>query len=75
MTCAYRIKNLGCAKCAAKMERKICALRGVSSARVNFLTQRLTLEAEDAQVDRILKQAGDIIKSIEPQARLVVPAR
>lgn len=75
MTSAFRIRNLGCASCAAKMERKICALRGVNSARVNFLTQRLTLEAEDAQVDRILKQAGDIIKSIEPQARLVVPAR
>ena len=73
MTCAYKIRNLGCASCAAKMERKICALQGVQKARVNFLTQRLTLEAEDSQVDSILKQAGDIIKTIEPQARLVVP--
>lgn len=75
MTCAYKIRNLGCASCAAKMERKICALQGVQSARVNFLTQRLTLQAEDSQVSSILQKAGDIIQSIEPQARLVVPAR
>lgn len=72
MTIACKIKNLGCANCAAKMERKISALPGVSAARVNFMTQKLTMEAEDSKMDALVRQAADIISSIEPQARLQV---
>ena len=75
MTAAYKIRNLGCASCAAKMERKIKALPGVQSARVNFLTQRLTLEAEEAQLAPLALQAGEIICTIEPDARLVLPTQ
>ena len=73
MTAALKIRNLGCASCAAKMERKIASLPGVTAARVNFLTQKLTLEAEDSRMDALLAQAGDIIQTIEPEARLVLP--
>ena len=73
MTTAYRIRNLGCAACAAKMERKIKALPGVHAVRVNFLTQRLTLEAEEARLDQLARAAGEIIRKIEPQARLQLP--
>lgn len=75
MTSACKIRNLGCANCAAKMERKIKALPGVSGARVNFLTQRLSLEAEEGLMDSLLQKAGEIIRSIEPDARLVLPVR
>ena len=72
MTIACKIKNLGCANCAAKMERKISALPGVSAARVNFMTQKLTLEADDTRMEALVKQAADIISAIEPQACLQV---
>jgi cation transport ATPase len=75
MTSAFKIKNLGCASCAAKMEKRICALPGVKTARVNFLTQRLTLEADDQNMPGLAQQAADIIQKIEPDARLMVPAR
>lgn len=75
MTCAYKIQNLGCASCAAKMEKKISALPGVNSARVNYMTQKLTLEADEQHLPGLAEKAGDIIKTIEPQARLVLPAR
>lgn len=70
MTSVMKIKNLGCAACAAKMERKIASLPGVLNARVNFLTQKLTLEAAEDQLETILVKADDIIRTIEPQARL-----
>ena len=73
MTKAYQIKNLGCASCAAKMERKISALPGVSAARVNFMTQKLTLEAEEAQLPELLQKADGIIRAIEPEASLRIP--
>ncbi|MBR6513931.1 MAG: cation transporter [Clostridia bacterium] len=41
----YRLKNLGCAHCAAKMERAINKLDGVKCSIV-FMTCRMTLEYE-----------------------------
>ena len=73
MTKAYSIKNLGCASCAAKMEKKIAALPGVAGARVNFMTQRLTLEAEEERMSALVHDAEAIIRSIEPDASLVFP--
>ena len=67
----YVIEDLCCANCAAKMEEAIRKLEGVNSANVNFLTQKLTLDAEDAQLDSILDQAEAIIKKIEPDCVLV----
>jgi len=73
MTRAYKIKGLGCASCAAKMERKIGALPGVSAARINFMTQKLTLEAEEAQMDELAQKADRIIRSVESEASLLPP--
>ena len=67
----YSIEHLCCANCAAKMEAAIRALEGVNSASVNFLTQKLTLDADDARLDTILDQAEKIIKKIEPDCVLV----
>lgn len=72
MTKAFRIKGLGCAACAAKMEKKIASLPGVVGARVNFLTQKLTLETEEAQLTELSQAADRIIRTIEPGASLVI---
>lgn len=67
----YTIEDLCCANCAAKMEDAIRKIDGVNSATINFLTQKLTLDAEDATFDAILNQAETIIKKIEPDCVLV----
>jgi len=67
----YAIEDLCCANCAAKMEENIRKLDGVISANVNFLTQKLTLEAEEEHFDAILDQAEAIIRKIEPDCVLV----
>ena len=67
----FEITDLCCANCAAKMEEKIQGIEGVQSARVNFLTQKLTLEADEALLDSILDQAEVIIRKIEPDCTLV----
>ena len=65
------IEELCCANCAAKMEEAIRALEGVESANVNFLTQKLTLDADDARLESVLDEAERIIKKIEPDCVLV----
>lgn len=67
----FRLNNLDCANCAAKMEAAIGKLDGVSRATVSFMTQRLTLEVEDGCMDEILDKAEQLIRKVEPDCRLV----
>lgn len=68
----FRMIDLDCANCAAKMERAIQNLDGVTSATVSFMTQKLTLEADDARFDQIVKEAVKACKKVEPDCEIVV---
>lgn len=70
----FRMEDLDCANCAAKMERAIAKIDGVTYVSVNFLTQKLTLEADDNKFDAILKQAVKVCKKVEPDCRIILPA-
>ncbi|HIZ48851.1 MAG TPA: cation transporter [Candidatus Gemmiger excrementavium] len=58
--------EVDCANCAAKIETVVKALPGVHNASVSFMTQKMLLDADDAQFDAILKQAVKAAKKIEP---------
>lgn len=58
--------EIDCAACAAKVEDAIKKIDGVTDAKVNFLMQKFTLEAEDDRFDEILKIAIETGKKIEP---------
>ncbi len=68
----FKLEDLDCANCAAKMEAGIKKINGVSYASVNFMTQKLTLEADDAIFDSCIKEAQKVIKKIEPDCRILV---
>ena len=58
--------EIDCANCAAEVQDAISKINGVQSAKVNFMMQKFTLEAEDERFDEILKEAIRIGKTIEP---------
>ena len=62
---SYKLANLGCANCAAKMEHDIAALDGVESARISFMTQRLIIEADESALPQVLEKARRICSSYE----------
>ena len=62
----FRLKDLDCANCAAKMERKIKKVDGVNDASVNFLTQRMTVDAEDSRFEEIMDEVVALCKRVEP---------
>ena len=62
----FAMENLDCANCAAKMETAIKKLDGVHDATVSFLTQKLTLDAEDDRFEEILDQVVKVCKKVEP---------
>lgn len=66
----YKLIDLDCANCAAKMQAAIEKLEGVQSVSVNFMAQKLTLEADDAVFDEVLKKAADCIKKVEPDCKI-----
>lgn len=69
---AYKLQDLECANCAAKMSDEISKLDGVNSAKLNFLTQKMVLDIDDAaQLDEILDKAQAICKKIEPDMVIV----
>ena len=68
----FKLENLDCANCAAKMEDAIRKLEGVHDASVSFLAQRLTLDADDARFDEILAQAARICKQVEPDCAVLI---
>lgn len=62
----FKLQDLDCANCAAKMERKIQELEGVTSATVSFMTQKLTIDADDSCFEQVLDKAQSICSEIEP---------
>lgn len=50
----FQLCNLDCAVCADKLERAIGKLPGVQTANINFVTQKLTLEADEDAFDDLM---------------------
>lgn len=66
----YRLTDLDCANCAAKMEDAINRIEGVKGATVSFMAQKLTIEADDAVFDRVMKEVVRVCKKIEPDCTI-----
>ena len=68
----FKLEDLDCANCAAKMERAIAKINGVTSANVSFMSQRLTIEADDSRFDEIMKEVVKTCKKVEPDCRIIL---
>ncbi len=66
----FKIVNLDCANCAAKMEHAINKIEGVESAVVSFMAQKLTLTAEDEGFDKIVELAEAACKKVDSDCYL-----
>ena len=67
----FKLEDLDCAHCAAKMEDGIRKIPGVQTAAVNFLSQKLTVEAPDEQFESIMDEVVALCKKIEPDCVIV----
>ena len=60
----YRLENLDCPNCAAKLESALRKAQGIGQAQVNFATSTLQTDCNDMQ------KLQEIITQVEPQVRL-----
>ena len=69
---SFKLDEIDCAVCAQKLEDAIRKVEGVADARVNFLTQKLTLScADDADFDAVLERVVALAARIEPDCEIV----
>ena len=68
----FKLDELDCANCGAKMENAIRKIDGVNGCTVSFMTQKLTLDADDAKFNDILAEAVKICRKIEPDCEIVI---
>ena len=61
----YRLEDLDCASCAAKIEDAVSKLDHVNSCGVNFMTQKLTIDIDDNYFDQTMKSVQKAIKKVD----------
>lgn len=68
----FKLQDLDCANCAAKMEEAIKKLPGVNDATVSFMTQKLTIDADDERIDEIMEQVQAACAKVEPDCKILM---
>lgn len=68
----FKLEDLDCANCAAKMEEAIKKIAGVSDANVSFMAQKMTIEAEDDRFDEIMKEVVKVCAKVEPDCKILM---
>lgn len=68
----YRLRDLDCANCAAKMENAINKLPEVESATVSFLTQKMVVNYIDGTDEAAaLAAIKKVIRKVEPDCEVL----
>lgn len=62
-----RFTGIDCAHCAEKIEKKINKIKGVESATVNFLAQKMIIKANEEDMDNIIKEIEAVSRKIEKE--------
>ena len=67
----FKLQDLDCANCAAKLERTVQQVEGVLSATVSFMTQKLTIEIADENFDAVWKEVKKKAKKVNRDVTII----
>ncbi len=67
----FRLDEIDCANCALKLEHALKKINGVEDVKVNFLSQKLTLTAEDACFDTVFQEVVRTTRKLEPDCEIL----
>ena len=68
----FKLQDLDCANCAAKMESGIKKINGVKDASVSFMTQKMMIEAEEEEFERIMQEVVKVCAKVEPDCKILL---
>lgn len=67
----FKLDEIDCANCAQKLQDAIKKVDGVEDASVNFMTQKLTLVADDDRFDEVLDRVVRLTAELESDCEIV----
>ena len=67
----FKLDEIDCANCARELQDELAKLEGVKSVSVNFMTQKLTLEADDAEFDEVFDRVVEFTADAEPDCEII----
>ena len=67
----YKLDEIDCANCARELQDALVKLPGVKSVSVNFMTQKLTLEADDDAYDEVFQRVLKTVADREPDCEVL----
>lgn len=68
----FKLQDLDCANCAAKMEDAIKKIPGVNDANVSFMMQKMTIDAADDKFDAIMEEVVRVCAKVEPDCKILM---
>ena len=68
---SFRVENLCCANCAAKIERRIARIADVNDVSLNFMTLKLVIESDTEDWNSLMDEIQAVIRKVEPDCRVV----
>ena len=68
---SYKLDEIDCANCALKLEDAIRKLEGGQDAKVNFMTQKMTLVADDERFGAVLDDVCALVAKMEPDCEVI----
>ena len=68
----FKLEDLDCANCAAKLERAVGEMDGVTRAAVSFIAQKMIVEADEGDFDSIIKALPAVVKKAVPDCTIIL---
>ena len=67
----FKLQDLDCANCAAKMEEAIKKIDGVNDVSVSFMMQKLTIDAADDRFEANMDEVEKVCAKVEPDTKIL----
>ena len=69
---SYILDEIDCANCAAKLERAVAEIDGVTRASVSFIAQKMIIEADENDFDAVIKALPKVAKKAVPDCTVII---
>lgn len=68
----FKIEGLDCANCANELEESISKLDDIETVSISFMTERMVIETETTDKDKLIEDIKKVIKKSEPDVSITL---
>ncbi|MBE6716161.1 MAG: heavy-metal-associated domain-containing protein [Ruminococcaceae bacterium] len=68
----FRVEDVDCPNCAAKLEKAIADIDGVKRASISFIAGKMIIEADEADMNGIIAKIPSVAKKALPECTVII---